>query len=402
MVENQANTGETSSSKGRSLSAASAADKSASSTGSAAASGQRSGEPTMSLVVGFWAMEKNETQHPHRAEIEAAMLTNLDNPVFDQMVVILDSVSQTSNCRHFLKRMKKLRKESTVTTSRSVELTCIPVAGSQPNYFEMFNHTLHPAIKGEIIVMSNADQAFDETIDLARKMKDNQILVTSTLGYHSPVRGMVVPDKLQMHYNAHVPPLGEVGQKMTMGRCYVNRFLKDEFEKDGTYSDSWDTFIYRKEMIRSTLAPHHFLRISVQDENIPFMMNENGAEHAALASLVLNIKPRPQLWNVCKQIHSWHYHLAPKTHRTSERIWPFFEDALIYNGDAGQKYMKTGQPFEYVPKPWKNAKMCLHRNPSCRAKIFDETAAVEEAEANIDPQRDLASTTNNATVKCQS
>ncbi|CAB9528365.1 expressed unknown protein [Seminavis robusta] len=339
----------------------------------------------MSLVVGFWAAEENANHHPHRAEIESAMLANLDNPVFDQMVVILDSVTQTSSCAHFLQRMKMLREQSTVTTSRSVELTCISVEGSQPNYFEMFNYTLHPAVTGEIIVMSNADQAFDETINLAKQMKNNQVLVTSTHGYFSPIGGtMVVPDKLQMHYNHHVPPLGEVGSNMTWGRCYVNRFLREEFEKDGNYSDSWDTFIYRKEMIRATLAPHHFLRTSVQDQNIPFMMNENGAEHSALASLVLNIEPRPILWNVCKQIHSWHFHLAPKTHRTSERIWPFFEDTLIFNGDAGQKDLMTGQPYEYVPKPWKNAKMCT--DPYCRANIFDGTAGLEEAEANFDPE----------------
>ena len=57
----------------------------------------------ISLITSFFAVEMNSEelhQHAHRPEIEAALLVNLQNPHFRQVVVVLDSVTdRTINCQ---------------------------------------------------------------------------------------------------------------------------------------------------------------------------------------------------------------------------------------------------------------------------------------------------------------
>jgi len=65
-------------------------------------------ENSISLVVSFWAENEDRQQNPHAhcQEVEAAMLTNLQNPHLDQLVVVLDSVSEgTTNCQTFIDHM---------------------------------------------------------------------------------------------------------------------------------------------------------------------------------------------------------------------------------------------------------------------------------------------------------
>lgn len=69
-----------------------------------------SGQDGISLLISFWAEKERSfgqlNPHAHRREIEAAMLTNLQNPHLHQVVVILDSVNaNTTDCRGFVHYM---------------------------------------------------------------------------------------------------------------------------------------------------------------------------------------------------------------------------------------------------------------------------------------------------------
>jgi hypothetical protein len=58
-------------------------------------------------LTDHWVLgtSRNEKSHPHRLEIEAAPIANLENPFFDQVVVILEYASEEAQCSHFLRRM---------------------------------------------------------------------------------------------------------------------------------------------------------------------------------------------------------------------------------------------------------------------------------------------------------
>jgi hypothetical protein len=171
------------------------------------------------LVTSFWAArdakDENSTQHLHREEIEAAILANLQNPYLSQVVVILDSVNEnTTNCSGFVhymtRRSEKLTQSSSFTLSQTnnhptlPQLECIerraPSSG-QPTYFEMFHYaTYHPSITSEIVIMSNADQVFDDTVSAAMHLSKKMIFVLSTHGYNASR----VPSSVRQHYRALV------------------------------------------------------------------------------------------------------------------------------------------------------------------------------------------------------
>jgi hypothetical protein len=52
---------------------------------------QQQHETKVSYITSFWAKPPNEQVNPHRREVEAALLTNIHNPHFDQIVVFLDT-----------------------------------------------------------------------------------------------------------------------------------------------------------------------------------------------------------------------------------------------------------------------------------------------------------------------
>jgi hypothetical protein len=313
--------------------------------GTAGAMEQRSDKKKVSLVVGFWAGLDDETHHPHRAEVEAALLANLENKQFDQIVVILDSVTENANCQHFVKRMNRLPEGGKPVSN--IALTCINRVENQPNYFEMFNYTLHPDVIGDIVVMSNADQAFDDTIELARHVTHDAVLVLSTQGYNAST----VPARLRKHYLASMPHDTTTTKEIVVeGHCAVLKFRSGTGEIS-QLSYSWDTYIYDKNYIRDTLTSVAFKRKTYERNWVSFFMNENGAENAALHGLthkLSNIK----IWNVCHLIHSYHFHLAPKTHRKDARIWPPKLTSWLPVYD---------RPTIGVPGPTVNPPMCYTR-----------------------------------------
>lgn len=336
---------------------------------------------SVSLVVGFWAEADSLPKKEHRLEVEAAILQNLDNPYFDQVVVLLDSITPQANCLHFLQRMEPLRHTS-MNGEKRPSFTCIDREAGQPNYLEMFQFTLTDVVQGDIVVMSNGDQVFDESIALAKRVRPNTLLVLSTLGYNATL----VPQAIRKYYPKE---LTDKETNSTMDPVAPNYcrpfFYKNNTENSGQkihYSWSWDTYIYDKDtliqaFVASGVPLHTSPSVTLsspksspfkrrqrihpdQEANppparyLPYFMNEMGSENAALydmtsywthpPTLLLSSSkeasvhqpksiappestgspPLPlvvnlTLWNPCHLIRTWHFHLAPKTHR--QRRW---------------------------------------------------------------------------------
>ncbi|KAL7458097.1 hypothetical protein ACHAWC_009616 [Mediolabrus comicus] len=132
----------------------------------------------VSYVTTFWANIRRTEMHPHRQEVEAALLANIYNPHFDQVVIFLDRefVKGSEVCHHFRIKMKNLSLRLFSMTEDEVDkflwskLTCVDVYSGQPTYYQMFKNAVSDYVKGDIVVMANADQVFDETMAYARHL----------------------------------------------------------------------------------------------------------------------------------------------------------------------------------------------------------------------------------------
>jgi hypothetical protein len=370
----------------------------------------------ISLVTSYWAQPKGENvqskNHEHRREVEAALLANLQNPYLHQVVVVYDSVSdETTDCQGFVEYMTRRLDNITrlsspypsTTENRPPplpELQCIErrAPSIQPTYFEMFQYaTVHPSITSEIVIMSNADQVFDDTIRYGAQIPKSTLFVLSTYGYAAAR----VPPIVRQQY------LGVVGDdsgKATSDRC--NRRLK----LDGTmkrYSNSWDSYIFHRSLLRDTLTTNDdkkggpFTRLSFRREPTAYYMNELGADYAALFDITRDLRDKVTVWNACKIIRSWHFHLASKTHHggNATGLWPhhsgrmgggyiFYEDygPLIPRDSAVLVSTDTtaNVPGSYVPPPYAAAPMCAGFG-SC----YDENLHIG-AFFQSEPQRDAS------------
>jgi hypothetical protein len=289
----------------------------------------------ITLVTGIWAQAQNEKPHPHRAEVEASLISNLDNRYIHQLLVILDSVSEdTQDCHQFTDRLISLGWQS----RHPSHLSCIERAEGQPTYYEMFRYTLHPNVEGLVVVLSNADQVFDDTLRYAKHIPANMLWTLSTRGFSSYSAG----GSSRLHETYH---------RIATNGVAVSTYTRGYCADDQPYSLSWDTYIFQPETIRRSLRASNFLRPNFYRKLIPFFMNELGAENAALHGLSLGLV-NMTYWNACHLISSWHFHLAHKMHKTNldTANWPLVKDGRSHYDDGTDS--PDNKPGEFVPGPY--------------------------------------------------
>eukprot|EP00985_Skeletonema_marinoi_P010630 scaffold4971_cov227-Skeletonema_marinoi.AAC.5 len=302
----------------------------------------------VSYVTSFWAKAPGTKIHPHRREIEAALLANIYNPHIDQVVVFLDGVTSgddnveeefKSSCVHFYQDMAEINRQflqrSASSNTHGVDpmskVTCINIITGQPTYHQMFLNALSNVVTGDIVIMANADMAFDDSISKARKLKEDVLLVLGTRGFSMDA----TPASSRQFYDAIV------------GTEYMNN-VNDNSERHKKDWDvdqckvnpwSWDTWIFHKESIQGQLQEEHFQRPSItSNEMTSFYMNENGAENAALWAMEQSSN-FATTYNACDEIQTWSFHLTLRTHHSQGKsVWS-------KNGDR-----------VYIPKPWGGTK----------------------------------------------
>ena len=147
-------------------------------------------QPKVSYVTSFWAQERGSEVHPHRLEIKASsLLANILNPNFDQVVVFLDGVKEGANCPLFLDGMVQLSRTLGITSFPTTSInhadlhskvTCVGSPYGQPNYYQMFENAVSDFVTGDVVVMANADMAFDDTISLARHLNPEVLVGLGT------------------------------------------------------------------------------------------------------------------------------------------------------------------------------------------------------------------------------
>jgi len=360
----------------------------------------------LSLVTSFWAEEvvditnvtgdhyrqSSSSNNPHRPEIEAAILANLQNPNLQQIAVILDSVNETTmNCQGFVDYMtylsSKIYPNSSIVKDEEnstalPKLACIErYRLGQPTYFEMFHYaTYHPLITSDKVIISNADQVFDESISYAQQMSNTTIFVLGSYGYDRKK----IPKAIRNQYRAFI---GKDSRYGTANRCKDGR-MRDEWFRG--YGDSWDTYIFHRSLLQGSLpknVDHNgdrgpsnedetFRRLNFQREPTVYYMNELAAEYVALYDVTKNLLGKVTVWNPCHVIRTWHFHLAEKMHRGGDKPkWPdhtsFFGGGYVFYDDFGPLIpedlktldsptttMKANTPLSLIPPPYAFVPFC--------------------------------------------
>ena len=271
---------------------------------------------TVSYITNFWAETEVGTANLHRKEIQAAILSNINNAHFDQVVVLLDGITEQANCTHFFDEMYLLDRTHNLHAENEnaiQKLTCVNVPGRQLTYFQIFNYSLTDTVLGDVVVVSNADQAFDDTISKARYLSPSALAVLGTRGFSDAA----VPKDLKHYYDSLLDG-------------YLKRNAsQQEVDRCSTTPKSWDTFIFHRKMVKGKLQEADFLRMNVANKLVPFYNNEYGAENAALWALQQHSN-FSYIYNACNEISSWAFHLTQKMHKSRTTVW---KTEIIFEGE---------------------------------------------------------------------
>ncbi|CAB9501317.1 expressed unknown protein [Seminavis robusta] len=289
---------------------------------------------TISLVTSFWAQSPEQPVSPHRREIEEAILNNINNPHLDQVAIILDGSSSDANCNHFKERMDQLNVQfhkqlkqhnitvvdtGSIANKKRPTLTCVSRNDKQPNYYQMFLYATSPkVVAGDVVIVANADQAFDSSVQEARRLRENAVLLVPTSGFNKDL----VPSPAHEHFLfLH----GHTSQNYTEGvkaRCRP-RML------------SWDAFVFHRTLLEGKLVrSRDFMRNTVEGTQDFFRMNEEGAENAAYWALWSHVQ-NAGYFKTCDVVQMWHFHGFEKMHAhlPNEMYWD--------------------SPTGKVPEPWR-------------------------------------------------
>jgi hypothetical protein len=167
------------------------------------------------------------------------------------------------------------------------------------------------------------------------------------------------------------------------------------------YSSSWDSYVFHRSLLRGVLPENEkdnsqFTRLNFWRNPTAYYMNELGAENAALYDMTRYMIGEVTVWNACRIMRSWHFHLAPKMHHTDDEngVWPPHSNPLvggdIFYEDFGQAIphncrnltcneTRPNEPTSRVPPPHGFPPMCLsgiscyRDNQLSRSSYFSET-----------------------------
>ena len=159
--------------------------------------------------------------------------------------------------------------------------------------------------------------------------------------------------------------------KETIGIDHMRGFHSSEADRCAVTRTSWDTYIFHKSKLMGRLKEENFKRLIQTNEWVPFYMNEIGAENAALWAIE-QAYPFSSTYNACDKIHSWHFHLAKKTHKDRTTLWlrERVDDASPYHTNPHR-----------VPEPYAFPGKIVGETPDC---VRTETCFLSYSNSNLE------------------
>jgi len=246
----------------------------------------------LALLTSFWA--QRAPAHPHEKEVKGAILANLLNPHLAEIHVVLDGTTHNYGCDDFTAELDSLLKFS--TKEYVTQLKCTPWKGEQPTYHDLFKFSKRNDLRDKVVVLSNADMVFDDSIAALRSLDPASMVVIATGGLDKSE----TPDEIRWYFeNFTGLPLNHV-----VSRCY----------EDGTPRTSWDAHAFHPDSLE--LFEKDFIDVR---SGKTFHMNRNGAENAALEA-VSRHSDLLQFSQICDHVKMWHFHTTSKMHKTENGV----------------------------------------------------------------------------------
>jgi hypothetical protein len=230
----------------------------------------------------------------HVFEIYAAVNTNLLNKFFVEVHILTES--SCADLKHALiLHANKMPDAYDIIRHMDRKLTCRSTDDrTQPSYADFFRYA-NQTLSGRIVLFSNADVVFDDTL------------------------GLVEPGPLRRHEHGYVlsvrpPPHGGAYQRVFHRECdNTPRCAVGKWQGGGSWGQtfagcSWDSYIFSPPLSSSMNLTH-----------IDIIMNMKGAEN--VAGYQLEVGAKINLHNPCFHVHAWHWHcLGGKMHSEDNHV----------------------------------------------------------------------------------
>ena len=237
-------------------------------------------EKTLAIVISY----SHHIIQDHRKEIELCIVANLENKYINLVLIIYDSYDATHNCKTLTNMLDNVG-------ANVFKLNCINRSSRQPNYYEMLEYAMNAPT--DVSILANADIVFDETIQKAYDIRENNIVALSVTGGVAES-----PNWLKNIYLNHM----ENTPNKNPGKCKDTN--EDPYHSWPDKLFSIDAFIMHNGQY---LDKKMFLNIHGKH----YGMNTMGGELAASGAL---FQHGYKITNACKHINAWHWHQTVKTH----------------------------------------------------------------------------------------
>jgi hypothetical protein len=245
-------------------------------------------EKELVLLTSFWA--QRATVHPHEIEVKGAILANLMNPRLAEIRIVLEGTTPDYGCDDFTAELRKFLNFK--DKEPAAQLKCTAWKGDhQPTYYDLFSFSKQVDLSDKIVILSNADMVFDESIAALRSLELSSMVVIATSGLDQSRTPNVVLSYFETFTRL---PL-----KHVVSRCY----------EDNIPRTSWDAYVFHPGSLN--LFQQDFT--DVKSGEI-FNMNRNGAENAALEA-VSRHSAFSQFSQICDHVNMWHFHTTSKMHK---------------------------------------------------------------------------------------
>lgn len=276
----------------------------------------------ISMIVSYTSLLQFTDRKPHSIEVEAAMIANILVHPYVHLYVIYDSESE-KNCSHFLLAMRNVASGAflpgtdTVWSEESEDrLHCVDKKGGQPNYVDMLRYVSALPTVSDTILLANADVVLGEKLYLASNLSTGVVLTFSVTGFSpegSPITKLydqiVSPSDTRLHQ------------------------LPDDFISCNTeWHRSYDALMFRRPVRYITKKDAKMFKVKSDGAPFTVYMNNLHAERVVIKALIyLGISESGTLWNMCKEVPAYHFHLTAKTHQSEipVSVVPFKAPSLV-------------------------------------------------------------------------
>jgi hypothetical protein len=242
----------------------------------------------MVLLTSVFLPPSHDDYYEHVDEIFAAVNTNVQNKFLSEVHILTES-----DCHEVLQllrhRAMRMPVAHEILWKMELKLACKSTDDrKQPSYADFFRYA-NETLSDKVVLLSNADVVFDETLDVI----DLRPILEREHGYVLSVRP---------------PPHGGEYQRVFHRECdNTPRCTVGAWQGGGEWGQdysgcSWDCYIFSPPL-SSTMNLSH----------IDIVMNFNAAEN--VAGYQLEVGANISLYNPCYHVHAWHWHcLGGKMH----------------------------------------------------------------------------------------